>query len=189
MNLIIDVGNTRTKVGVFEKGQLIKKTSWKKEWTVQDAKKITARFPISQMALSAVADYDTGTEAYFRQHYYYLKLTAQTPLPFKNLYKSPKTLGKDRLAGIAGACQLHPGKACLVIDAGTCITYDIIDKEGAYHGGNISPGIRMRFQAMHQFTDRLPLVKPRKDSPWIGYNTRTALRSGGAVGAVMEMEG
>jgi type III pantothenate kinase len=124
-------------------------------------------------------------------------LSHQTSLPFVNLYKTSETLGKDRIAGIAGAWALFPKQASFVIDAGTCVTYDFIDKNGYYHGGNIAPGLMMRYQAMHDYTHALPLVQDNKkektDSdfviPFFGQSTHEALTLGGEMGIVHEIEG
>jgi type III pantothenate kinase len=116
-------------------------------------------------------------------------LTASLPLPISNLYATPQTLGGDRLASVCGAHQKFPGSHCLVIDAGTCIKYDFLDKDGQYHGGAISPGLKMRFQAMHQFTAKLPLVEIVEDPKLIGNTTETSLQSGALNGAVAEMNG
>ncbi len=190
MNLIIDIGNTRTKLGVFDKSQLHKKIVLKDRWTLAAAQPFLKIQKIQRIALSSVAEVNPELERYFKAHYYYLALSAKTPLPISNLYKSPKTLGKDRIAAVVGAQALYPQKACLVIDAGTCITYDILDAEGAYHGGNIAPGVTMRLKAMHSFTARLPLVQRRKKvETLVGNTTTTALRTGGQLGAVYEMAG
>lgn len=190
MNLIIDIGNTRTKLGVFDKSQLHKKFVLQERWTLAAAQVFLKKYEITSIALSSVAQVNPALEAHFKAHYQYLVLSAKTPLPISNLYKTPKTLGKDRLAAVVGAQALYPRKACLVIDAGTCITYDILDVEGAYHGGNIAPGVTMRLQAMHEFTARLPLVQRRKKlDTLVGNTTTTALRTGGQLGAVMEMKG
>jgi len=117
------------------------------------------------------------------------QLTPDTPLPITNLYHTPQTLGPDRLASVIGAWSMHPGNDLLVIDAGTCITYDFIDHLGRYHGGNISPGATMRLRAMHEQTARLPLVKREGDRPQVGYDTETALRTGALLGMKLEIEG
>ncbi len=98
-------------------------------------------------------------------------------------------MGKDRLAAVAGAYARFPGQTCLVVDAGTCITYDWLNAEAAYLGGNIAPGIRMRLQAMHAFTDRLPAVEMRTEPNQIGQSTAAALRNGAQWGAVLEIDG
>ena len=116
-------------------------------------------------------------------------LDENTPLPIKNLYETPATLGKDRLAAAAGAHALFPGKNVLSIDAGTCITYDFLTKDGEYLGGGISPGIRMRFQAMNAFTGKLPLVEPTDFTGLIGKTTAESLLSGVINGVCEEIKG
>jgi type III pantothenate kinase len=116
-------------------------------------------------------------------------LDYRLPVPVTNGYATPETLGMDRLAAVVGATALHPGRPCLVVDLGTCITYDLVDAAGYYHGGGISPGLRMRFRAMHTFTARLPLIEPEPHAALIGTSTRTAMQSGVVNGLVAELEG
>lgn len=112
-----------------------------------------------------------------------------TSTPLQMLYATPQTLGADRLAAAAGAVSCFPEHDLLVIDAGTCITIDVITHEGSYLGGSISPGISMRLKAMHHFTERLPLVTHTSCKQLIGTDTASSLGSGGVFGAVMEIEG
>ena len=189
MNLIIDIGNTRTKLGVFGKGKLIRKGVLEKGWGVKELKAFIAKRKIENVALASVAGLDGKVEQFLKIYNYYLKLSASTPLPIRNTYKSPETLGNDRLAAVVGAYFLYPGKGCLVIDAGTCITYDFIDSKGIYHGGNIAPGINMRLKAMHTFTASLPLVERKNLVSLIGKDTNSSLLTGGQLGAMLEMEG
>jgi type III pantothenate kinase len=116
-------------------------------------------------------------------------LSHMLPLPIKILYATPQTLGVDRIAGSCGALQLFPGKNTLVIDAGTCITYDFTDSSKQYYGGGISPGLKMRFQAVHTFTARLPLVSPVENPELIGNSTETSIQSGIVNGTVAEIDG
>lgn len=118
-----------------------------------------------------------------------LYVGASTPVPITNSYKTPQTLGVDRLAAVVAANDMQSGKDLLVIDAGTCITYDFIDAEGIYRGGNISPGVNMRMKALHWFTDKLPLVSPDGETPQWGNTTETAIRSGVIQGVGLEIEG
>jgi type III pantothenate kinase len=106
-----------------------------------------------------------------------------------NKYNTPETLGKDRLAGVVGAMQLMPASDILVIDAGTALTYDIVTSSGEYLGGAISPGITMRYKALHTFTNRLPLLDYNDDAQLIGYDTSSCIHSGVLNGAAAEMEG
>ena len=118
-----------------------------------------------------------------------LRFSHDTPIPITNRYRTPETLGSDRLAAVIGASSLKPGKDLLIIDAGTCITYEVIDARGNYWGGNIAPGMQMRLRALHEFTARLPLVDAEGEVPGMGYNTETAIRSGVLRGMKYEIEG
>jgi type III pantothenate kinase len=115
-------------------------------------------------------------------------LSPALPLPITIQYDTPHTLGVDRIAGACGAKQLFPDVHTLVIDAGTCVTYDFTDSQGIYYGGGISPGLRMRFEALHTFTAKLPLVEPGQ-APLIGTNTETSIQSGVVNGMLAEMDG
>jgi type III pantothenate kinase len=121
------------------------------------------------------------------------EFSANTPVPYKNSYKTPQTLGLDRIALVAAAFEKYPNKNVLVIDAGTCITYDFLDKSGTYHGGAISPGIAMRFMALNTFTDRLPLVSTEKSamdkSNFLGKSTLESIQAGVLVGVSHEITG
>jgi type III pantothenate kinase len=110
-------------------------------------------------------------------------------LPLEIKYKTPDTLGSDRVAAAVGAWNETPGRNILVIDAGTAITVDFISKDGKYNGGNIAPGIKMRLRALHEFTNRLPLVDKEGEIPSIGYDTETAIRSGVINGICHEIDG
>ena len=119
---------------------------------------------------------------------HFMELTADTPVPVRNLYKTPATLGKDRLAAVVGAYSLFPERDILVIDAGTALTIDFVDREGNYHGGSISPGLNMRFRALHEFTKKLPLMKQTDDCEIIGDSTDAAIISGVQNGIIFEVE-
>jgi type III pantothenate kinase len=128
-------------------------------------------------------------EALDRLQFPILRFTSETPTPITNRYRTPKSLGSDRLAAVVGASSLKPGKDLLIIDAGTCITYEVIDARGNYWGGNIAPGMQMRLRALHEFTARLPLVEAEGEVPGMGYDTETAIRSGVLRGMKYEIEG
>jgi len=189
MNLTIDIGNTRTKFGFFKENELVEKIIVEK-WTLTDLKKLVSNQNLENIICSTVKSVNKRMENYLSKHWYFLNLDATTPLPIQNLYGTPKTLGKDRLAAVVGANELFPNENCLVIDAGTCTTYDIIDAKGNYLGGNITPGLNMRYKAMQHFTAKLPLVsKPMDVKDGIGKNTVAALEVGGGLGNILEMEG
>ena len=118
-----------------------------------------------------------------------VRFNSSTPLPLEINYRTPGTLGSDRLAAAVGAWNDAPGRNLLVIDAGTAITIDFVGKDGKYNGGNIAPGIKMRLRALHEYTSRLPMVDKEGDTPTIGHDTETAIRSGVINGVCHEIEG
>jgi type III pantothenate kinase len=120
---------------------------------------------------------------------YFLWLDENVPTPVKIEYETKDTLGKDRIAAVIGATFLKPGQNALVIDAGTAITYEIVEASGVYVGGNISPGLTTRFRALNRFTERLPLVTERNDVPLIGTSTESAILAGVVNGIIFEMDG
>lgn len=188
INLAIDIGNSRTKAGVFANGQLL--SFWVGEPArEQEIFELATNHGVQNVILSTVGkDLSADMEQKFSDLFRFIRLDATTPLPFENRYKTPHTLGKDRLAAVAGAQALFPGQACLVVDAGTCITLDVLSATGAYLGGNIAPGIPMRLRAMHEFTQRLPLVDMGPLTGLLGDSTHTALRNGAQLGAALEIE-
>lgn len=189
MNLAVDIGNSRTKIGVFQGSSLLDRITWQ-SWDSEELLSFATNHNVRNIILCSVSrSVFREAEALREAGFYCIELNAQTPLPFKNSYRTPETLGKDRLAAVAGALQLHPGMHCLVVDAGTCVTFDILTSEGVYLGGNIAPGVRMRLDAMHQFTARLPKVEPGDPEDWIGDSTENALRNGAQTGVAMELEG
>jgi type III pantothenate kinase len=185
--LIIDFGNTLQKLAVFEGKDLVIKEVF------QDMKPralsgfINKNGPFRGIILSSVSNHSPEIEKILSKSGKFILLNAQTPLPIRNLYQTPETLGKDRIAAVTGAWSMFPGKNTLAIDAGTCITYDLITSNGEYLGGAISPGIRMRFQAMHTFTGKLPLVEPEDFDELIGRSTRESLLSGVYNGVMAEI--
>lgn len=189
MNLAIDIGNTRTKAGVFKDGELLHTQHWP-TGEAPDFFGLATNHGAKNIILSSVAvDLSVEALAKLSSRGHALVLQAATPIPIKNSYLSPETLGKDRLAAAIGAYALFPGQACLVVDAGSCLTYDFLDGQGNYLGGNIAPGIQMRLRAMHAFTARLPEVGAGPSEDWIGQDTAAALRNGAQQGAVLEIEG
>lgn len=189
VNLVIDIGNTAAKIAVFERENPIEviRSSHEQLNQIDDLLK---RYPIQRALLSTVVTLPQETEDYLAQlPIPLLRLTAQTPLPMKLCYKTPETLGPDRIAVCIEAAAVQPGHDLLVIDAGTCITYEFVSSKGEYLGGNISPGLEMRLKALNQFTSKLPLVDPHGDVPMAGYNTETAIRSGVINGIRHEIEG
>lgn len=176
-------------MAVFDREELIE-TAYSSSHSLDMLKDISRKYPLERGIIASVV---TLTDEML-QHLHMLdipliRLTSETPIPINNLYKTPQTLGADRLAAVTAAHTLSPQHDALVIDAGTCITYDYIDANGNYLGGNISPGINMRLKAMHEFTDKLPLIPQEGEKPSWGNTTETAIRVGAIQGVQMEIEG
>lgn len=188
-NLVIDIGNTRVKYGCFTNGILLEATT-ADSVKPNDIFRLLTNHQLENIIYSSVAaNLEADILKQLSTNYQILELTATTALPIKNAYATPATLGKDRLAAVVGAQDLYPETNCLVVDAGTCITLDVLRADATYLGGNISPGIQMRLKAMHQQTSRLPLVELKQEEGlnW-GTSTVTALQNGGILGAVLEIE-
>ena len=138
--------------------------------------------------MSSVAKTPTKTLNFLNKNSNCIDLSSETKIPFTNLYKTPKTLGVDRIALIAGAIQLKNNQNTLVIDAGTCITYDFVNTKNEYFGGAIAPGINMRYKALNKFTANLPLLKPKTIFEK-GNTTKNAIHKGVINGVFLEIEG
>lgn len=185
-NVVVDYGNSAAKVGIFNGDTLTARHVFAE---AEELKSFLQNFSASGFIISSV-NRDAAIVAEWAQNVKQkFILSPSLPLPIQNRYATPATLGVDRIAGVCGALSLHPGAPCLVIDAGTCITYDFLDKDGVYYGGGISPGLRMRFQAVHTFTAKLPLIAPVDHPPLIGDSTETCIQSGVENGVVAELNG
>lgn len=190
MNLTIDIGNSRVKTGVFHKDKLLKSAVFT-IFKPADLKAIFKENPeINYSILCSVKKYPSEIKRYLSAHSHFIELTYKTQVPVKVAYKTLQTLGMDRLAAICGAFATGKGKNILIVNAGTCITYDFLDNKGVYRGGSISPGLDMRYKALHTFTGRLPLITPDIHYKKItGSTTEEAIRSGVQIGISTEVEG
>lgn len=205
-NFVIDIGNTRTKAALFCKGELVLKETWEKP-VVEAFEKMTYNQTLQNIILSSTANVPAAFEQHLIEKCRYIRLDTETPLPITIIYQTPHTLGKDRIAAAVGADCLFPDENVLVIDAGTCITLDMVTANSEFIGGNISPGIEMRLKAMHHFTSKLPLVTRSQQSEFggestnaatnsssnldpaphfLGNSTESAIRNGGELGALLE---
>jgi type III pantothenate kinase len=188
MNLVIDIGNTYTKIAVFKQDELVYNT----QYQVLDSAiidNLLEEHPVDKAIISSVKKKESWQDL----------LAQKKPLTYFNIgmaggisnhYRTPETLGADRLAAVVGANYLYPGKNNLVIGGGTCITYDWVDAGGNYYGGSISPGLNMRYKALNNYTDGLPLVSTDdgfEDN--YGYDTTNAIRSGVQNGIKYELTG
>ncbi|MBK9736054.1 MAG: type III pantothenate kinase [Saprospiraceae bacterium] len=188
MNLIIDIGNSRTKIAVFD-GDIMLFSEVLTRLKVKHLQAIKEKFNIDAVILSNTGEIVTSTYDYLKNNFIlFWHLDHLSPLPIKNLYETPQTLGKDRLAAAVGAFYKFHGANCLIIDLGTCITLDFISEKGEFLGGNISPGIRMRLKAMNRYTAKLPLVDIDIPESLFGTNTKNALQNGAVKGAFREIE-
>ena len=190
MNLIIDIGNTRVKLAVYEENSLVYKYIVLKKYFFKSIKKTLNEYPeIKKGIISSVDFFSKEEETDLKK---LLKLTVVNTsmyFPFNNLYETPKTLGLDRIALIAAAADQYQKKNVLVIDAGTCITYDFLNSKNEYLGGAISPGLTMRYEALHNLTAKLPLLKPNDLDYFIGNSTESSIHSGVINGLVNEIDG
>ena len=189
MNLIIDIGNNSTKYYIFS-GNSIVLHGRRANDSLSFAKEYITQYAIDKVIISSVVETsDKELRVLDDICPKVVYFSSSTPTPLKIEYRTPHTLGTDRIAALIGALSLSPGKNILVIDAGSAITVDFVGKEGTYNGGNISPGIKMRLKALHEFTGRLPLVEKEGDTPFLGHDTETAIRSGVFQGVCHEIEG
>jgi type III pantothenate kinase len=186
MNLIIDIGNSSTKFAIFDRKEMI--THFRsKEFSCEKLEKKLSPYKIDKAIISSVRNtpeyiFDLLTVNIPEVHI----LNHKSKLPFKIEYDTPETLGTDRIAAVAGAYYHFPGEEILIIDAGTAITFEFLSGE-IYKGGNISPGLAMRFKALHKFTGKLPLVSPQDNYTFPGRNTNDAITAGVITGVTYEI--
>lgn len=181
-NLVIDIGNTRVKWGVFERERMTSSGV-----SAEDDMADLDFDGCDRIIVSSVRE----TQQYGFSDKKTLYFDHQTPVPLQLDYQTPETLGLDRIAGAVGVYQEFPITDCLLIDAGTCVTYDLITKQGLFKGGSIAPGLQMRLQAMHQFTGRLPEVKLTGEDE-ISYPAKSTvenMKTGAYNGILHEIEG
>lgn len=190
MNLIIDIGNTCVKLVCFNEGKVVEEQRTDKDDAVA-LQSFCSRYPFSRGICSSVSDISEEYSAALSSLPFSMMefKSGIARVPIINKYNTPLTLGSDRLAAVVGANWLQPGRDVLVIDIGTCVTFDFINSIGEYLGGNISPGPTMRLKALNHFTARLPFVERRGDTPDFGTDTTTAIRSGVMNGIKYEIEG
>lgn len=190
VNLIIDIGNTCVKLVCFDNGEVVEEKRSDRD-DLLALRAFLECYTFEKGIYSNVSDVGAPYGEALRSlpfpmlHFQ----SGVTPVPILNKYKTPTTLGSDRLAAAVGASLCQPGRDVLIIDIGTCVTFDYVSAQGEYLGGNISPGPTMRLKALHNYTARLPLVERQGDTPEMGCDTETAIRSGVINGIKMEIEG
>ena len=189
MNLIIEQGNTSSKVAIYDKGELMDSFVFK-AFGVDSIEPLFARYPLTLGILSTVIDTDKELVAFLESRLSrFIFLDEHIPLPVSIRYETPHTLGRDRLSAVVGAQAAAPDRNLLDIDAGTAITYEVVEAGGIYLGGNISPGMTTRFKALNFYTRKLPLVSEQENIPLVGGRTETAIQAGVVNGIVYEMDG
>ncbi|WP_423129176.1 type III pantothenate kinase [Gaoshiqia sp. Z1-71] len=189
MNLVIDIGNSRIKLALFNDRDLMFNVPLD-GLEVKHLQLLKDEHPqLNKAILSTVRDYPAEVRKFLSSSFdSFTELNHHTPVPVINRYKTPETLGLDRLAAAVGAADLFPAHPVLIIDAGTAITFDLLSENNEYLGGNISPGLRTRFKALHQFTGKLPLIVPGDEFQLIGTDTESAIRAGVQLGMIFEVQ-
>ena len=190
MNLAIDIGNTVAKIALFgdddEPVEVVRSSNHSLDCLAM----LCQKYPVERAVLaSTIKVSKTIRRQLAKTGIPVLEVNSDTPVPIINKYRTPETLGMDRLAAVVGANHIMPGKDLLVIDAGTAVTYEFIDAKGNYWGGNISPGIYTRFKALNACCDKLPLIDREGEETDFGYSTETAIRAGVMKGMEFEMTG
>lgn len=185
--LVLDFGNTLKKVAVFQGDNLLELHASSSD-VVSIIEVFMQKYPQMKNAiLSTVVHIDLHLLHYLKTNFQFLLFDHETKIPIKNAYKTPVTLGKDRIAAAIGAFKSFPNRNVLIIDAGSSITYEILTQDAEYIGGAISLGIQLRAKALNHFTDQLPLVEPRLQVKLVGNDTESCLQSGIVNGAIAEL--
>jgi type III pantothenate kinase len=190
MKQVLDLGNTNKKICVFQQGRLVH-LEISVQLSLRTLKEVVSNHPqITDGIMASVVTIPAYLKNFLEEHLSrFIELNNRTPVPIVNKYKTPGRLGKDRLACAVAGTSMFSGFPVLVINAGTCITYDFVNAGGEYLGGGISPGLRMRFRALHTFTEKLPLVDLAENVPLIGDDTEDSIASGVVNGVVEEIKG
>jgi type III pantothenate kinase len=186
--LCLDFGNSRLKAALFA-GEALQQVFVLDGDALQQLQSLVQQHQPTHSILSSVIEHDPQIETFLKAHTRFHKVTHQSLLPFTIPVGKPETVGADRLAIAAAAVHFYPEQHTLVIGLGSCVTYNFINQQAQLVGGAISPGMHMRFRAMHEYTAKLPLVAADWNVPLIGYDTATNMQSGVVLGMAKEMDG
>jgi type III pantothenate kinase len=190
MVVAVDVGNTRIKAAVFEGSSLLQMWVFDKSELRKKIENILEKFHnCTDLVVASVGSVEKESFLLFQNRIKIHFLTHSDIFPFHNNYATPATLGIDRMVLAAGATLQYPKQNRLVIDAGTCVTYDFVDEFDNYQGGAISPGLRLRYEALHNYTAKLPLLSLEMPESLIGNSTAQAIHSGVVNSLIFEMDG
>lgn len=192
IQLVLDLGNTALKAACFQERTMLKSisTSWGNSDEIEEALLRLMVYNPTHVFISSVAGGRKEVDLFLkRAQLNAMFLDSGTSIPIRNQYQTPETLGADRLANAVAAAAIFPNKPCVIIDSGTCIKFDFITRNNEYFGGSISPGIEMRFKALHEFTHQLPLLTQTELVYLIGKNTNESIHSGVINGTLAEVKG
>lgn len=190
MNLIIDVGNSFVKLAVFDGDHIKYKEVVELNLILERVKAIDYTYRnIKKAIVSSVGKLSETDINLIGERFDLLILNSDTKLPYASLYKTPETLGVDRIALVSASVKNYPDNNALIIDAGTCITYDFINNKNEYLGGAISPGLRVRYKSLNNLTANLPLLDTELPNNIIGNSTEASIHSGVIYGVLKEIDG
>ncbi len=186
MNLVLDIGNSLLKVGIFKNNNLINYFEFNQDYYL-NVKSIIHKNPITYSIASNVSESNNKLIELLSNETNLIKFNSSLKVPFKNCYQTINTLGKDRIALVSNASKEYPKENILLIDLGSCITFDFLNNKNEYLGGSISPGLRMRYKSLNNYTANLPLIDPKEIDYFIGKNTEDSIHSGIINGIISEL--
>lgn len=189
MNLIVDIGNTRIKLALTEGGEVLEHYAVDRLYAAAADELLLGRRPARTIVSSTRGDVPEILDLLRPRTDYLLEFTPSTPVPIRNDYRTPSTLGRDRLAAAVGAVRLFPGRNVLIVDFGTALTFDLVTADAAFRGGTISPGLGLRLRSLHEHTACLPLCAPTADNELLGRTTAEAIERGAMNSVAFEVEG
>lgn len=189
MNLIVDIGNTRMKLALMERGEVTAQYAAERLHAAAVDALLGGRRPERTVVSSTRGDVSELLELLRPRTDFLLEFTPATPVPLRSDYLTPATLGRDRLAAAVGAAQLFPARDVLVVDFGTALTLDLVTADGTFRGGCIAPGVRLRLKSLHDYTARLPLCEPSGSRELLGRSTVEAIERGVMNSVTFEVEG
>jgi len=189
LNLVIDIGNTLTKLAVFDGGNIVAQHCVERLHPSM-LEELFAAWPVRRAVVASTRGECDEVAGMLRPRVdYLLEFCSQVPVPINNAYLTPETLGRDRLAAAVGAAVLYPERNVLVVDFGTAITIDLVTADNTFRGGVISPGMNTRFRALHDYTAKLPLCDATDSEELLGLTTSQAIEQGVMNGIAFEIEG
>ncbi len=186
MNLVFDIGNTQYKLSIFYNNKMVFH-QYLDDLNQKLLNKLTEEYPIKKAICSDTRGIDLSRIQEYIPNIPFIELTHKTKVPLQLNYKTPETLGKDRIAGAVGATSIFPNTPVLIIDIGTALTIDFVSEKQVFEGGIISPGQELRFKALHNFTGKLPLLEPANETDLRGNSTKTAMQFGVQNGMLFEI--